>query len=96
MLYVQLACPWANRTLCFLQLKGLTKAIEVAVAAPIWQQTKPGVDEHRGWVFDPSVEGCTVDPVLGAKTVREVYEGCSNFNESVDYPHAQRGVQCLC
>ena len=49
----------SSRVLALLALKGLTNAIEVAVVAPIWGATKPGVDEHRGWVFDPAVPGAT-------------------------------------
>lgn len=45
------ACPWAHRTLLFRALKGLTDAISVTVVHPVWQKTKPGVDEHAGWMF---------------------------------------------
>lgn len=32
-------------------LKGLEDAISVTVVHPIWQKTRPGVDEHAGWMF---------------------------------------------
>lgn len=43
-LYVSLACPWAHRTLIFLQLKDLTDYISVSVVSP-------DMLEH-GWEFD--------------------------------------------
>jgi glutathionyl-hydroquinone reductase len=45
--------------------------------APVWRPTAPGVDAHRGWVFDPAVAGCTADPVFGAPTLRAVYEAAA-------------------
>lgn len=45
-LYVSLACPWAHRTLIFLQLKDLTQYISVSVVSP-------DMLEH-GWEFDQS------------------------------------------
>ena len=33
-LYVALACPWAHRTLIFIQLKGLSDIISVSVVSP--------------------------------------------------------------
>jgi hypothetical protein len=76
-LYVSYACPWACRCLALMTLKGLEEVIEVSVVAPIWEATKPGVDEHRGWVFG-EFPGATPDPVFGAKTLREVYERSAN------------------
>lgn len=73
-LYVSYACPWASRVLAARALKGLEHVIDVAVVAPIWDFTKPGVDEHRGWVFDPSVPGATSDPIFGSRTLRGVYD----------------------
>ena len=32
-------------------LKGLEDSISVTVVHPIWQKTRPDVDEHAGWIF---------------------------------------------
>jgi len=38
-------------------LKGLQNAISVTVVHPIWQPTRPGKDDHCGWVFgDPGAD----------------------------------------
>jgi len=56
-LYVAYACPWAHRTLITRALKGLQDSISVTVVHPTWQKTRPGKDEHTGWVFgDPNGE----------------------------------------
>lgn len=73
--YISLACPWANRTLAYLEIKGLRSVIDVAVVHPVWTRTKPEVDDHEGWTFDPTFDAATTpDPVFGARTLREVYE----------------------
>ena len=74
LLYVSYACPWACRCLALRLVKGLEDAIDVSVVAPIWTQTKPDQDDHRGWTFDPSVPDATTDPIFGVRTIREVYE----------------------
>ena len=77
LLYVCYACPWASRCLALRAAKGLEKAIGLAVVHPIFARTRPEdpADEHEGWVFDTSFDSaCTVDPVFGAKTIRELYE----------------------
>ena len=75
LLYVSKACPWASRCLFAMALQGITTdVIDIAVVAPLWDFTKKSVDEHRGWVFDPSFPGCTPDPLFGAATLRAVYE----------------------
>lgn len=59
-LYVSYACPWAHRTLIVRALRGLEGAIGVTA-----------VDPHMsddGWSF-----GEEVDPLFGAKYLREVY-----------------------
>ena len=55
-LYISLACPWANRCLSIINLKGLTRSIGVSVVHPTWQRTRPSdpSDSHCGWVFHPS------------------------------------------
>jgi putative glutathione S-transferase len=52
-LYISLACPWANRCLAVLKLKGLDDCIHHTVVHPTWQKTKPGdeEDKHCGWAF---------------------------------------------
>lgn len=45
------ACPWAHRTLITRAVKGLEDVISVTVVHPTWQRTRPGEDEHTGWVF---------------------------------------------
>lgn len=87
-LYVSYACPWACRCLAVLHMKGLQAHIGVSVTHPTWGRTS-AQDEHRGWVFrspaDPPVstpegrgafecDGCVPDPVLGAGSVRDLYE----------------------
>ena len=58
-LYVAMACPWANRCLTILHLKGLNDIIGVSIVHSTWQKTKledPN-DDHKGWTFvqDPSI-----------------------------------------
>mmetsp|Transcript_4867 Transcript_4867/g.14082 ORF Transcript_4867/g.14082 Transcript_4867/m.14082 type:complete len:346 (+) Transcript_4867:172-1209(+) len=52
-LYISYACPWANRTLAVVYLKGLEDQIRVSVVHPVWQRTRPEdpADTHCGWVF---------------------------------------------
>uniref|UniRef100_A0A7S1UL66 GST C-terminal domain-containing protein n=2 Tax=Phaeomonas parva TaxID=124430 RepID=A0A7S1UL66_9STRA len=88
-LYISHACPWANRCLAVLKLKGLEDAIGVSIVHPTWEKTKPEVDEHAGWVFKspedppiPSTAGhgsfkpkvLVPDSVNNAPTVRALYD----------------------
>jgi putative glutathione S-transferase len=76
-LYISYACPWASRCFAFLKLKGLEHAIGVSVVKPKWGVTKPGVDDHHGWMFPvegDNVPGATPEPFYKAKTIRELYE----------------------
>ena len=52
-LYISHACPWANRCLAVLMMKGLTECIRYTVVHPTWQRTKPNHpnDLHCGWAF---------------------------------------------
>jgi len=88
-LYVSHACPWAHRTVLVVALKGLENVIGMTYVHPTWQYTKPGEDEHRGWVFGSndgqyltSTSGSgsfptswgEEDPIMGAKAIRDIYE----------------------
>ena len=52
-LYISLACPWANRCLAVLKMKGLDACIKHTVVHPTWQRTRPDddTDTHAGWAF---------------------------------------------
>ena len=52
-LYLAGACPWANRCLSMLHMKGLTQIISHTLVHPTWQRTRPDDDEdiHCGWAF---------------------------------------------
>lgn len=96
LLYVSYACPWASRCLAVRTIKGLEDVIDVAIVAPIWAETKPGVDAHRGWVFDPSYPGATADPVFGerlhASFAPHVRHACAVNRSS----RASRDHRCCC
>ena len=100
-LYVSYACPWAHRTLIMRNLKGLQDHIGLSVVHPTWQYTKPGQDEHTGWVFrkegDPPVKNVkemgsfpckdvVPDTVNNAQTLRELYELSEDKNWSYSVP----------
>ncbi len=63
-LYVSLACPWANRTLIFRELKGLQDMISVSVVH--WFMG------NDGWTFEDG-EGVIADPIHNAQFLRDVY-----------------------
>lgn len=81
-LYVSYACPWASRCLAFRKAKGLEGAIGLVVASPVWGQTRPGEDDHEGWLFDASYPGCTEEP-HGLRSVRDLYD-LSLRNSGID------------
>lgn len=58
-LYISYACPWANRCLAMLKLKGLDEVISFSAVHPTWQKTKPDdpEDKHFGWAFYDSASG---------------------------------------
>jgi putative glutathione S-transferase len=75
LLYVSYACPWASRCLALRRIKGLEAAVGVVSVTPLWVETRPAADKHRGWYFDAAYDEFTdADPVFGVKTVREVYD----------------------
>ena len=89
-LYVSLACPWANRCLAVVYLKGLEDRLRVSVVHPVWQRTRPddASDKHCGWVFrdERDVPVSTVDghgsfdcrgcvgDPLGRACIRDLYD----------------------
>jgi putative glutathione S-transferase len=64
-LYVSHACPWANRTLIFRELKGLAPHIDVSVVHPDML--------GEGWTFDTDFEGATGDTLYGLPYARDLY-----------------------
>jgi putative glutathione S-transferase len=85
-------------------LKGLEDVITVTVVHPTWQKTRPGQDEHAGWIFaskdgeslkNVAGEGGPIpawfagnepDPILGAKTVRDIYDCAGDTNGKYSVP----------
>ncbi|TMW66128.1 hypothetical protein Poli38472_003893 [Pythium oligandrum] len=64
-LYVALSCPYANRTLIAIKLKGLEEFIDVTVVNPVMTRTRPGDenDSHVGWAFaDPRITPFVTGP----------------------------------
>lgn len=79
-LYVSLACPWAHRTLIVRKLKGLEEVFPYTVVDWLLGE--------NGWNFTDQKPKCSLDPVNGAKYIREVYfkadpEYSSNFTVPV-------------
>ena len=77
-LYVSLACPWAHRTLIFLQLKGLKEMISVSIVH--WFM---GED---GWTFAEG-DGVIADSVNQSKFMHQVYTAAdSDYSGRVTVP----------
>ncbi|GMF37537.1 unnamed protein product [Phytophthora lilii] len=74
-LYVTYSCPFACRALAARNLLGLEDAIDISVAHPIFQKTKPddAADEHKGWTF---VDPQTTPTMLGANGQTYPTDGC--------------------
>lgn len=70
-LIISYACPWACRCYAVLKLKGLENVIDVTIVKPVFEKTSDK-DSHTGWVFHEEDHD-----KVGAKTVRELYEGVS-------------------
>ena len=64
-LYVSLACPWAQRTLIFRQLKDLTAHISVDAVHPDMLSD--------GWTFESDWAGATGDRLFGLPLARDSY-----------------------
>ena len=65
-LYVSHACPWANRTMIFRALKGLSDHIDVSVVHPDMLSD--------GWTFQTDDTGATGDRLFGSRFLREIYQ----------------------
>ncbi len=63
-LYVSLACPWANRTTIYHQLKGLEDIISISVVHPFMGD--------KGWTFAEGT-GVIADPIMNARYLYEIY-----------------------
>ena len=64
-LYVSHACPWANRTLIYRSLKGLTDHIDISVVHPDMLSD--------GWTFSTDFPGATGDRLFGSEFARDIY-----------------------
>lgn len=88
-LYISYACPWANRCLAVLYMKGLEDAIGVSVVHPTWQRTRPDnpADEHTGWVFrSPS------DLPLTSSTGFGTFPGTACVPDNVNHTQSVRDL----
>ncbi len=63
-LYVSLACPWAQRTFIFRELKNLKDAISLSVVDPLMGA--------EGWIFSDA-EACIPDTANGLDRLHQVY-----------------------
>jgi len=90
LVYIALACPWASRVTAFIDLLGLDRVIDIVSVAAVMEPTKPEdpKDQHLGWVFAKEKKGRYIgpDPIFGAKTLREVYEKCGDFEGKFTTP----------
>lgn len=78
-LYVSYACPWACRTLMYRELKELKSHVTVSVVHPDMLT--------RGWVFDASFRGATVDHLFNYHHLHQVYtKADSKVTTSVTVP----------
>ncbi len=110
-LYVSNACPWANRCLAVLHLKGLEDRIRVSVVHPVWQRTRPEdpADAHCGWVFRDERDGpvSTVDghgsfdcrgcvpDPLGHRCIRDLYDETCDIKFTVPVLYDSKRKVCF-
>jgi len=88
-LYFSYGDPFGHRTFIVRNLKGLQDHISFSIVHPTMQKTKPGGDDHVGYVFrnedDPPLKSatgygsipckdCIPDAVNHCKTIRELFE----------------------
>jgi len=101
-LYVSYACPWANRCIVALYMKGLEDVIGMTVVHPTWQRTRPNIedDTHTGWVFTKpgtalstsggfgsySFDDTTEDPINGCKSIRDLYDLAGDTHKKYSVP----------
>ncbi len=97
-LYVSLACPWAHRTLIFLELKNLKEYIDVTVVEPVmlengWELDEPLYGFSSLYQLylkaDPTYEGRVTVPVLWDKKTNTIVSNESSeiirmFNSAFD------------
>jgi glutathionyl-hydroquinone reductase len=77
-LYISWACPWANRTAIFLELKGLQDAIGLSVVAPEMRD--------NGWEFS-NEPGCIPDTINGTQYLWQLYlKADQNYTGRVTVP----------
>ena len=78
-LIVSHACPWAQRTLIYRQLKNLTDHISVSVVHPDML--------NSGWTFEADKDGATGDPLYNHQFLYQFYQQAdSNVTTSVTVP----------
>ncbi|BFZ62034.1 hypothetical protein YB2330_003113 [Saitoella coloradoensis] len=65
LLYANLLCPWACRTLITRSLKGLEDIIDVSILHYTLTE--------NGWTFESDTAEATGDPLFGAKYIKEIY-----------------------
>ncbi|KAJ7522515.1 hypothetical protein O6H91_18G015400 [Diphasiastrum complanatum] len=76
-LYISYGCPWACRCLAVRNIKGLQDVIGVTVVKPVFERTRPDLDEHMGWafaIFENEEPRALPDPINNAKFIRDLYE----------------------
>lgn len=78
-LYVSYACPWAQRTLIYRELKALKDLISISVVHPDMLE--------NGWIFNPIFPGATSDHLFNSTQLSEVYHRAQpDISTSVTVP----------
>mmetsp|Transcript_9366 Transcript_9366/g.13879 ORF Transcript_9366/g.13879 Transcript_9366/m.13879 type:complete len:552 (-) Transcript_9366:137-1792(-) len=95
-LIVAHACPWTHRCMITRAMKGLQDAISICIVHPIWQRTKPDVenDAHCGWIF-ANAEGGKLTNTLGlGGPFLACYPG--NEQDPIKNVHSVRDLYEMC